>query len=91
MLISALRAPAERGNALLKQTRKALQHTTISPGGITEVTAAALVRRHHNEDPGEKSHCIDGWIDRAHGFVLINTTEDICNQVNRSPAQLPST
>lgn len=46
MLISALRAPAERGNALLKQTWKALQHITISPGRITEVTAAALVPLH---------------------------------------------
>lgn len=45
-LISALRAPAERGNALLKQTWKALRHITLDPGRITEITAAALVLLH---------------------------------------------
>jgi len=42
-LIRALRAPAERGNALLKQTWKALRHVTLDPSRITEITAAALV------------------------------------------------
>lgn len=45
-LISALRAPAERGNALLKQTWKALRHVTLDPGRITEIAAAALVLLH---------------------------------------------
>lgn len=45
-LISALRAPAERGNALLKQTWRALRHVTLDPGRITEITAAALVLLH---------------------------------------------
>lgn len=35
-LIAALRAPAERGNALLKQTWKALRHVTLAPRRITE-------------------------------------------------------
>lgn len=45
-LISALRAPAERGNALLKQTWKAMRHVTLDPGRITGITAAALVLLH---------------------------------------------
>lgn len=45
-LISALRAPAERANALLKQTWKALRHVTLDPYRITEITAAALVLLH---------------------------------------------
>lgn len=45
-LVSALRAPAERGNALLKQTWKALRHITLDPSRITEITAAALVLLH---------------------------------------------
>jgi hypothetical protein len=45
-LLSALRAPAERGNALLKQTWKALRHVTLDPGRITQITAAALVLLH---------------------------------------------
>jgi len=45
-LISALRAPAERGNALLKQTWKSLRHVTLDPNRITEITAAALVLLH---------------------------------------------
>ena len=45
-LIAALRAPAERGNALLKQTWKALRHVTLDPGRITEIAAAALVLLH---------------------------------------------
>jgi len=45
-LIAALRAPAERGNALLKQTWKALRHVTLDPGRITGIVAAALVLLH---------------------------------------------
>lgn len=45
-LIAALRAPSERGNALLKQTWKALRHVTLDPGRITEIAAAALVLLH---------------------------------------------
>lgn len=45
-LIAALRAPAERGNALLKQTWKALQHVSLDPGRITQITAAGLVLLH---------------------------------------------
>lgn len=45
-LIAAPRAPAERGNALLKQTWRALQHVTLDPARITGITAAALVLLH---------------------------------------------
>lgn len=45
-LITALRAPAERGNALLKQTWKALQRISLDPSRITHITAAALVLLH---------------------------------------------
>lgn len=45
-LISALRAPAERANALLKRTWKALERITLDPGRITAITAAALVLLH---------------------------------------------
>lgn len=45
-LITALRAPAERGNALLKQTWKALRHVTLDPYRITDITAAALALLH---------------------------------------------
>ncbi|MBF0696476.1 IS5/IS1182 family transposase, partial [Actinomyces bowdenii] len=41
-LITSLRAPAERANALLKSF-KALRYVTISPHRITAITAAALV------------------------------------------------
>lgn len=42
-LISALRAPAERANALLKRTWKALERVTLDPWRIGAITAAALV------------------------------------------------
>jgi len=42
-LISALRAPAERANALLKRTWKALERVTLDPWRIGRITAAALV------------------------------------------------
>ena len=45
-IIAALRAPAERGNALLKQTWRALRHITLDPARITAITAAALVLLH---------------------------------------------
>ena len=43
LMINALRAPAERANALLKRTWKALERVTLDPGRITAITAAALV------------------------------------------------
>ena len=43
LLISALRAPAERGNALLKTTFKALRRVTLCPWRIGTIVAAALV------------------------------------------------
>ena len=45
-LLTDLRAPAERANALLKQTFKALRHITLDPSRATEVAAAALVLLH---------------------------------------------
>ena len=42
-LINALRAPAERANALLKRTWKALERITLDPWRIGAITAAALV------------------------------------------------
>jgi hypothetical protein len=49
-LHSATRAVAERGNALLKTTFKALRHVSVCPWRISTITAAALVllhREHH--------------------------------------------
>lgn len=43
LLITALRAPAERANALLKSTFKALRRVTVRPWRIGAITAAALV------------------------------------------------
>jgi hypothetical protein len=45
-MISALRAPAERANALLKRTWKALERVTFDPWRIGTITAAALVLLH---------------------------------------------
>ena len=42
-MISTLRAPAERANALLKRTWKALERVTLDPWRIGAITAAALV------------------------------------------------
>lgn len=42
-LINALRAPAERANALLKSTWQALRRITLDPWRIGAITAAALV------------------------------------------------
>ena len=41
-LISSMRAPAERANALIKHF-KALKHVTLDPRAITTIAAAALV------------------------------------------------
>jgi DDE superfamily endonuclease len=46
VLISALRAPAERANALLKRTWNALERITLDPWRIGAITAAALVLLH---------------------------------------------
>lgn len=43
LLITALRSPAERANALLKSTWKALRRVTLCPQRIGHITAAALV------------------------------------------------
>jgi len=45
-LITDLRAPAERANALLKLTFKALTRTTVDPYRTTQIIAAALVLLH---------------------------------------------
>jgi hypothetical protein len=42
-MINTLRAPAERANALLKSTRRALRRVTLDPWRIGAITAAALV------------------------------------------------
>jgi hypothetical protein len=42
-MINALRAPAERANALLKSTWRALRRITLDPWRIGAITAAALV------------------------------------------------
>jgi hypothetical protein len=42
-IINALRAPAERANALLKRTWKALERITLDPWRIGAITTAALV------------------------------------------------
>lgn len=46
LLINALRAPAERANALLKRTWTALERITLDPWRIGQITAAALVLLH---------------------------------------------
>jgi hypothetical protein len=45
-MINALRAPAERANALLKSTWRALRRITLDPWRIGAITAAALVLLH---------------------------------------------
>ena len=49
-LHSATRALAERGNALLKTTFRALRRVTLCPWRIGAITAAALVLLHHEHD-----------------------------------------
>ena len=46
LLISSLRAPAGRANALLKWSWKALERTTLDPWRVGAITAAALVLLH---------------------------------------------
>lgn len=46
LLINGLRAPAERGNALLKATWRCLRRITLDPNRITAIIAAALVLLH---------------------------------------------
>ncbi|HEX2073703.1 MAG TPA: transposase family protein [Geodermatophilus sp.] len=46
-LHAATRAPAERGNSLLKTTFKALRRVSLCPWRIGAITAAALVLLHH--------------------------------------------
>jgi hypothetical protein len=47
LLHAAIRAPAERGNSLLKTTFKALRRVSLCPWRIGAITAAALVLLHH--------------------------------------------
>jgi hypothetical protein len=46
----ATRAPAERGNSLLKTTFKALRRVNLCPWRIGAITAAVLVLLHHMHD-----------------------------------------
>ncbi len=46
-LHAGIRAPAERGNSLLKTTFKALRRVSLCPWRIGAITAAALVLLHH--------------------------------------------
>jgi hypothetical protein len=50
LLHAATRAPAERGNSLLKTTFKALRRVSLCPWRIGAITAAALVLLHHVHD-----------------------------------------
>jgi hypothetical protein len=50
LLHAATRAPAERGNSLLKTTFKALRRISLCPWRIGAITAAALVLLHHQHD-----------------------------------------
>ncbi|MGY1762290.1 transposase family protein [Geodermatophilus sp. SYSU D00779] len=47
LLHAATRAPAERGNSLLKTSFKALRRVSLRPWRIGAITAAALVLLHH--------------------------------------------
>jgi hypothetical protein len=48
LLHAAVRAPAERGNSLLKTTFKALRRVSLCPWRIGAITAAALVLLHQH-------------------------------------------
>jgi hypothetical protein len=50
LLHTATRAPAERGNALLKTTFAVLRRVSLRPWRIGAITAAALVLLHHQHD-----------------------------------------
>jgi DDE superfamily endonuclease len=62
LLHAAVRAPAERGNSLLKTTFKALRRVSLCPWRIGAITAAALVLLHHQHGRTTRSAA---W--RAHG------------------------
>jgi hypothetical protein len=47
LLHAATRAPAERGNSLLKSTLKALRRDSLCPWRVGAIIAAALVLLHH--------------------------------------------
>ena len=47
LLHAATRAPAERGNSLLKTTFKALRRVNLCPWRIGAITATALALLHH--------------------------------------------
>jgi DDE superfamily endonuclease len=49
LLHAATRAPAERGNSLLRTTFKALRRVSLCPWRIGAITAAALVLLHHQD------------------------------------------
>src|SRR5918912_1492391 len=51
LLHAAVRAPAERGNSLLKTTFKALRRVSLCPWRIGAITAAALSPFHHEHGP----------------------------------------
>jgi hypothetical protein len=46
-LLRSLRAPGERGFALLTRRWKALRHTTASPSRIGDIVRAALALTHY--------------------------------------------
>jgi DDE superfamily endonuclease len=50
LLHAATRAPAERGNSLLKTTFKALRRVSLCPWRTGAIAAAALVLLHHQHD-----------------------------------------
>jgi hypothetical protein len=50
LLHAATRAPAERGNALLETTFKALRRVSLRSWRIGAITAAALVLLHQQHD-----------------------------------------
>jgi hypothetical protein len=49
-LHAGVRAPAERGNSLLKTRFKALRRVSLCPWRIGAITAAALALLHHQHD-----------------------------------------
>lgn len=53
-ILVALRTVAERGNALLKSTWRALRLVTLDPTRLTEITTAALVLLHLHAETGDQ-------------------------------------
>ncbi|MEK8225030.1 transposase family protein [Oerskovia sp. M15] len=45
-ILTSLRSVAERGNALIKNTWRALRLVTLDPNRLTQITTAALVLLH---------------------------------------------